>query len=76
MLYWKADEPFDCRQVRAFSSVNLTLSTVQILSYYSNRWAIEMYLRTAKMKLGLDRYQVRSATSLDRFWALLAFDTY
>ncbi|MBB6024956.1 hypothetical protein HNR77_006108, partial [Paenibacillus sp. JGP012] len=73
VLCWKADEPFDCGQVRAFLSTDLTLSTEQILSYYSKRWAIETYFRTAKMKLGLDRYQVRSATSLDRFWALLAF---
>ncbi|GIO39558.1 hypothetical protein J41TS12_44190 [Paenibacillus antibioticophila] len=29
--------------------------------------------RTTKIKLGLDHYQVRSATSLDRFWTVLAF---
>ncbi|WP_028547034.1 transposase [Paenibacillus taiwanensis] len=59
--------------MKAFLSTDVALTNAQIMSYYSKRWSIETYFRTAKVHLGRDRYQVRSTKAIDRYWALLLF---
>ncbi|MBG9791697.1 transposase [Paenibacillus dendritiformis] len=73
LFCWKEGEELNPKQVKAFLSTDVSLTNKQILSYYSKRWSIETYFRTAKVHLGLDRYQVRSTKAIDRYWALLSF---
>jgi hypothetical protein len=40
-------------------SNNITLSGLQVLEYYKNRWCIEVFHRDCKQHLGLGEYQVR-----------------
>ncbi|WP_152682944.1 hypothetical protein [Paenibacillus sp. VT-400] len=48
-------EGFDPKQMRAFLSTDVSLSNEEILSFYSKRWAIETYFRTAKVRLAMDQ---------------------
>ncbi|WP_025683922.1 IS701 family transposase [Paenibacillus maysiensis] len=73
LLCWKEGEGFDPKQMKAFLSTDVSLTNEEILSYYSKRWAIETYFRTAKVHLAMDRYQVRSAKAIDRYLTLLMF---
>lgn len=73
LLCWKEGEGFDPKQMKAFLSTDVSLSNEEILSYYSKRWAIETYFRTAKVQLAMDRYQVRSTQAIDRYLTLLMF---
>jgi hypothetical protein len=61
------------QSMKAFLSTDVSLTNEMILSYYSKRWAIETYFRTAKVHLAMDRYQVRSTQAIDRYLTLLMF---
>lgn len=76
LLCWKDGDELKPANVRAFLSTDVSLTINQILNFYSKRWSIETYFRTAKVHLGLDRYQVRSVKSIDRYWALLLFASF
>ena len=58
--------------IRAFISTDVSLSTQEILRLYVNRWEIEVFFRACKTKLAFDRYQIRSAKGIKRFWILTA----
>lgn len=71
--------------LRAFISTDSRLSTEEILALYVDRWEIEVFFRTVKNKLAFDKYQIRSALGIRRFWlmtslaynlACLESDTY
>ena len=71
--------------LRAFISTDTSLSTEEILALYVNRWEIEVFFRTVKNKNAFDKYQIRSALGIRRFWmmtslayllACLESDTY
>ena len=71
--------------LRAFISTDTSLSTEEILALYVNRWEIEVFFRTVKNKYAFDKYQIRSALGIRRFWmmtslayllACLESDTY
>ncbi|MBO2944448.1 transposase [Paenibacillus sp. F411] len=59
--------------MKAFLSTDVALANEEILGYYSKRWAIETYFRTAKVQLSMDRYQVCSTEAIDRYLTLLMF---
>ncbi|WP_257721612.1 IS701 family transposase [Aneurinibacillus sp. XH2] len=73
LLCWDAAESLTLKNMRAFLSTDISLSSEQILSYYSKRWVIETYFRTIKGNFSFDRYQVRSTKAIHRFWTLLSF---
>ncbi len=73
LLCWEEGRGFDPKRMKAFLSTDVSLTNQEILSYYSKRWAIETYFRTAKVHLALDRYQVRSMQAIDRYLTLLLF---
>ncbi|MDO4945738.1 MAG: transposase [Ruminococcus sp.] len=56
--------------LRAFISTDSGLSTEEILELYVHRWEIEVFFRTVKNKLAFDKYQIRSAVGVRRFWLL------
>ncbi|MBI4725920.1 transposase [candidate division TA06 bacterium] len=65
-----------CVKYRNKSAVIITnLNTydlVYIVSLYRQRWAIEVYFREAKQVFGLDKFQNRSASSIQAHLALTA----
>ena len=58
------------KALRAFISTNVALSTNDILELYVQRWDIEVFFRDSKNKLALDKYQIRSAKAIRRFWLI------
>jgi len=42
----------------------------RILDLYVVRWEIEVYFRDCKMKLAVDKYQIRSANGIKHFWLI------
>ena len=65
----------NAKALRAFISTNAALSDQEILDFYTIRWEIEVYFRDCKNRLALDKYQIRSAKAISRFWliAVLAY---
>ena len=49
---------------------DVSLSTEEILNFYVERWDIEVFFRDCKTKLAFDKYQIRSAKGIRRFWLL------
>ena len=58
------------KALRTFISTDVSLATEEILELYVNRWEIEVFFRACKTKLAFDRYQIRSAKGIKRFWIL------
>ena len=72
LLCWPKDGFKNPRCLHAFLCTNTELDTQTILSYYSQRWPIEIFFRHSKGNLGLNNYQVRSAKAIDRILVLIA----
>jgi len=70
LLSWPEDALFKEGALRVFICTEVELDTQIILNHYSRRWPIEVFFRQNKMELGLDRYQIRSAKAIKRFWIL------
>ena len=58
------------KALRVFISTNIALTDEEILHLYVSRWEIEVYFRDCKNKLAVDRYQIRSAKGIRRFWLI------
>lgn len=58
------------KSLRAFISTDTTLSTQEILNIYVVRWNIEVFFREVKTKLAFDKYQIRSAKGIERYWLI------
>src|SRR2546427_8711501 len=50
--------------------VDLEASPAMLLAHIAMRWDIEVLFGDGKEELGLDQYQLMSATALVRFWTL------
>src|SRR5436853_6175545 len=50
--------------------VDLEASLALLLAHIAARWDIEVLFGDGKEELGLDQYQLMSATALVRFWTL------
>ncbi len=61
---------FSPKALRAFISTNSALSNKEILSLYVQRWEVEVFFRNVKTKLAFDKYQIRSAKGIQRFWKI------
>lgn len=60
------------RALRAFICINVSLTTDEILNFYLNRWEIEVFFRQCKNLLALDKYQIRKAKGIQRYWLLMS----
>lgn len=60
--------------LKAFISLDTSLSPLKILTQYTDRWAIEPFFRDCKTYLGLDGYQVRSERSIRRYLLLMTIN--
>lgn len=67
------DDPVS--QARYWASNDLEASPQTLLLHIAARWDIEVLFGDSKEELGLDQYQLMSATAIVRFWtlALLAY---
>lgn len=52
-------------------STDISLSNRQIISYYKNRWDLEVSFRYQKDSLGLKDYQMRSIKGIKRYWYII-----
>lgn len=50
--------------LKCFISLDIELSTKQILKRYLNRWPIEAFYRETTRLLGYDKYQVHTITDI------------
>lgn len=57
--------------LKTFISLDNSLSPLDILIQYTDRWAIEPFFRDCKTSLGLNGYQVRSEKSINRYLAIM-----
>lgn len=58
-------------EARYWASSDLTADAATLLAHIAARWAIEVLFGDTKELLGLDHYQVLSATALLRWWTLV-----
>ena len=59
------------KALRAFICADTSLSTQEILDTYMARWPVEVYFRQTKNILAFDKYQIRSAKGICRYWLLM-----
>lgn len=57
--------------LKTFISLANSLKPLDILTQYTDRWAIEPFFRDCKSHLGLDGYQVRSEKSINRYLGIV-----
>jgi len=57
-------------QARFWASSDLEADPQTLLAHISARWDIEVLFEDGKEELGLDHYQLMSATAIVRFWTL------
>jgi hypothetical protein len=62
------DDPLS--QARYFASSDLEADPQILLAHIATRWDIEVLFGDGKEELGLDHYQLMSATAIVRFWTL------
>jgi hypothetical protein len=70
-LCWPKEALFKEGCLRAFITLDTTLTTEELLSHYKHRWPIETFFRETKKHLGLNHYQIRSNRSIKRYFLLL-----
>jgi SRSO17 transposase len=59
-------------EVRYWASSDLEADPLTLVQHVAARWTIEVFFGDAKDLLGLDHYQLMSATAILRFWTLVA----
>ena len=64
------------KALRAFFSTDVSLSIQEILDAYVERWPIELFFRSSKNRLALDKYQVRSSQGIRRYWLIMSMAHY
>ena len=65
---WEEDE---AEQTRFWASSDLEADVETLLVHIATRWDIEVLFADTKELLGLDQYQLMSATAILRFWTLV-----
>lgn len=59
------------KEVRFWASSDLDADAATLIRHLAVRWDIEVLFADAKELLGLDQYQLMSATAIVRFWTLV-----
>jgi len=72
LISYPKDAFHDPKALRAFISTDTSLSIDEILDIYADRWPIELFFRQTKNVLAFDKYQIRSATGIKRFWLIMS----
>lgn len=66
----------DEEQTRFWASSDLEADLETLLGHIAARWAVEVLFADTKELLGLDHYQLMSATAILRFWTLVMVAYY
>ncbi len=67
---WPEDAFGVSKALKAFICTDVSLETITILEYYTNRWPIEVFFKQEKGHLGFNKYQIRSIKGIKRIWLL------
>ena len=71
IIGWPKNALWNNHALKCFISLDIELSTKQILKSYLNRWPIETFLRETKRRLGFDKYQIHTVKGIKRYMYLL-----
>lgn len=72
LISYPKDAFGNVKALRAFICTNTSLTTDEILDIYAQRWHIEVFFRQCKNTLAFDKYQIRSAVGIKRFWLIMS----
>ena len=67
------DANYNMKCLRAFVSMDTTLTNQEILDGYCERWPVEVFFRCFRMHLRFNKVQIRSLRGIRRFRDILAF---
>ena len=71
IMSWPKNALWNKHALKCFISLDIELSTKQILKHYLNRRAIETFFRETKRRLGFDKYQIHTVKGIKRYMYLL-----
>lgn len=71
LISYPKDEFHNPKTLRVFISTVVSLSTREILDAYVE-WPVEIFFRQSNGKLAFNRYQIRSAQGIRRYWLLMS----
>ena len=71
IISWPKNALWSKHALKCFISLDIELSTKQILKYYLRRWPIETFFRETKQRLGFDKYQIHTIKGIKRYMYLL-----
>ena len=71
VLSYPKDSLHENSTLKAFISLDSSLSIRDILSHYNLRWDIEPFFRDCKAKLGLNGYQIRKTKAIKRYLLIM-----
>ena len=71
IISWPKNALWNNHALKCFISLDIELSTKQILKHYLNRWPIETFFRETKRRLGFDKYQIHTVKGIKRYMYLL-----
>lgn len=71
IISWPKDAFGIEKALKAFICTGLDLPTEMILKHYCCRWPVEVFIRQAKMLLGLNKYQMRKEVAFKRYWLMI-----
>lgn len=71
IMSWPKNTLWNKHTLKCFISLDIELSTTQILKHYLNRWPIETFFRETKRRLGFDKYQIHTVKGIKRYMYLL-----
>jgi len=72
LISYPKDAFLNAKALRAFICTDTSLTTDEILALYAERWPIEVFFRQCKNVLAFDKYQIRSAKGIKRFWLIMS----
>lgn len=72
IMSWPKNALWSKHALKCFISLDIELSTKQILKHYLNRWPIETFFRETKRRLGFDKYQIHTIKGIKRYMYLLS----
>jgi len=72
LISYPKDAFHNAKALRAFICTDTSLTTDEILALYAERWPIEVFFRQCKNVLAFDKYQIRSAKGIKRFWLIMS----
>lgn len=71
VISWPENALWNIKAMKAFVSLDIEMSGIQLLGHYIKRWPIETFFRETKKHLGFDKYQIHTLKGIRRYMYLL-----